>query len=77
MEEVKIFVNRSVTVGTLPPWRGQCASTSSYLILRKVVDICFALLNQFFGVFIECIEVVRSKVKVLSPIPTQPSAVSP
>ena len=72
LEKVKVFLNASVAVRAVDAGLGKRAAVFPYLVLVKVADIRFALLDKLNGIFIAGIEIVAS-VAELIPVEAKPA----
>ena len=71
-KELEIFFDTAVAVRAFLPRRIERAAVFADFIARQVIDISLAQANQFLGIFIELIEIIRSIEHAVIPIEAEP-----
>src|SRR5215471_18207588 len=75
-EEIEVLGDRSVSVWAVPARLGQRAAARPDLVLRLVVDVGLARLDQVLGPLIELLEIVGGVIEVPAPVETEPTHVA-
>ena len=71
-KKLQVLFHTSVTVRAVFSRLCQSSSVLTDLIRCQVTDISFSFLDQFDCILIHLIKIIRCKVKVISPVSTQP-----
>src|SRR5210317_1405877 len=71
-EQLKVFLLRAVSIGAVCSRLCQGTAVAANLLSRQVTNIGFTSLDELLGIFVDLIEIVRGKEKIVLPIKSQP-----
>jgi hypothetical protein len=75
-EQIEVFLDGSVTPGTIASRLGQRAAGEAHFLLRLVVDIGLAGADQVLRPLVELLEVVRCVIEMGSPVEAEPAHIT-
>src|SRR6185503_2470971 len=73
-EEIQVFLDRAIAVGTVPPPLGQGAAVLADFVGAETVDVRLAVADQLLRVPVEQLEIVR-RVEHCGPVEAEPAHV--